>query len=158
MRALHTRPKPPAPSFSTMAKSLWKRECPRSPALVRVRVRVAVGVWVRVRISVRGSSQGKGSRAEVRGPGSKPPCRLGSQSGPPTDGPLESLLHLLLHVEPLEAVLQPERGVRVLLPSVLIVHAVARARLCAAAAATAASGLPPDDLLQSGHPFAERRA
>ena len=94
----------------------------------------------------------------MRGPGSKPPCRLGSQSGPPTDGPLESLLHLLLHVEPLEAVLQPKRRVRVLLPSVLIVHAVARARLCAAAAATAASGLPPDDLLQSSHPFAERRA
>ena len=93
----------------------------------------------------------------MRGPGSGPACRLGSQSGPPTGGPLESLLHLLLHVEPLEAVLQPERGVCVLLPSVLTVHAVAHARPCAAAA-TAPSGLPPDDLLQSSHPFAERRA
>ena len=63
LRALHTRPKPPAPSFSTMAKSLWKREWPRSPALVRARVRVGVGVWALVRIRVRGSSQGKGRRA-----------------------------------------------------------------------------------------------
>eukprot|EP00964_Phaeocystis_antarctica_P150301 scaffold117691_cov77-Phaeocystis_antarctica.AAC.12 len=35
LRARQTRPKPPAPSCSTMAKSLWKRECPRSPTLGR---------------------------------------------------------------------------------------------------------------------------
>ena len=87
-------------------------------------------------------------------------ARLGSQTGPATSGSLEGLLHLLLHIEPLESVLQPYRGIRVLLLLllVIIVHAVAHARLCAAAATATASRLPPDGLLQSCHPFAERRA